>query len=43
MASCFLSENLDFNHHNDDKKKKKKKSLDPKIYLSPLCFLLKTL
>jgi len=30
MASCFLSENLDFNHHNDDKKKKKKKSLDLK-------------
>jgi hypothetical protein len=27
MASCLLSENLDFNHHNDYKKKKKKKSL----------------
>jgi len=38
MASCLLSENLDFNHHNGDKKKKKNKSLDPKIYLSPLFF-----
>jgi hypothetical protein len=29
MASCLLSENLDFNHHNDDKKKKKKKVFGP--------------